>query len=165
MSNLVLRRDEDIYVYICQFCNRGARRIYVFIYVYVCMSRGLHISYLIARWWVWKGICMSAYFLLVCVSIVSMLLDVLALYVGDLQVEVFPITVSSKPGGGRRRTWEASVKVRRYRCIAIDSKASRILWWCIRMWCMRGYVMCYEYIYIYIQSDVVEYRPGMSTWD
>ena len=70
---------------------------------------------------------MSAYFLLVCVSIVSMLLDVLALYVGDLQVEVFPITVSSKPGGGktgggRRRTWEASVKVRRYRCIAIDSK-------------------------------------------
>ena len=24
--------------------------IYVFIYVYVCMSRGLHISYLIARW-------------------------------------------------------------------------------------------------------------------
>ena len=70
-----------------------------------------------------KGICMSAYFLLVCVRIVSMLLDVLALYVGDLQVEVFPITVSSKPGGGRRRTWEASVKVRRYRCIAIDSKA------------------------------------------
>jgi hypothetical protein len=42
---------------------------------------------------------MSAYFLLVCVSIVSMLLDVLVLYVGDLQVEVFPITVSSKPGG------------------------------------------------------------------
>ena len=39
-----------------------------------------------------------------CVSIHSMLLDVLALYVGDLQVEVFPITVSSKPGGGRRRT-------------------------------------------------------------
>ena len=37
--------------------------------------------------------------------------------------EVFPITVSSKPGGGRRRTWEASVKVRRYRCIAIDAKA------------------------------------------
>ena len=47
---------------------------------------------------------MSAYFLLVCVSIFSMLLDVLALYVGDLQVEVFSITVSSKPGGGRRRT-------------------------------------------------------------
>ena len=59
-----------------------------------------------------KGICMSAYFLLVCVSIVSMLLDVLALYVGDLQVEVFPITVS-----------------------------------------------------IYIQSDVFEYRPGMSAGD
>ena len=55
---------------------------------------------------------MSAYFLLVCVRIVSMLLDVLALYVGDLQVEVFPITVSSKPEGGRRRTREASVKVR-----------------------------------------------------
>ena len=45
---------------------------------------------------------MSAYFLLVCVSIFSMLLDVLALYVGDLQVEVFPITVSSKPGGGKK---------------------------------------------------------------
>ena len=44
---------------------------------------------------------MSAYFLFVCVSIFSMLLDVLALYVGDLQVEVFPITVSSKPGGGK----------------------------------------------------------------
>ena len=79
---------------------------------------------------------MSAYFLLVCVSIVSMLLDVLAMYVCDLQVEVFPITVSSKPGGGRRRTWEASVKVRRYRCISkkiqmysdrFKSKLSRIL--------------------------------------
>ena len=95
---------------------------------------------------------MSAYFLLVCVRIVSMLLDVLALYVGDLQVEVFPITVSSKPGGGRRRTWEASVKVRRYRCIAIDSKAS-LVEFCdeySRMCCMRGYVMCYVYIYIYI---------------
>ena len=43
---------------------------------------------------------MSVYFLLVCVIIVSMLLDVLAPYVGDLQVEVFPVTVSSKPGGG-----------------------------------------------------------------
>jgi hypothetical protein len=43
---------------------------------------------------------MSAYFLLVCVSIVSMLLDVLAPYVGDLQVEIFPVmTASSKPGG------------------------------------------------------------------
>ena len=27
---------------------------------------------------------------------------------------------------------------------------------------MRGYVMRYDYIYIYIQSDVVEYRPGIS---
>ena len=44
---------------------------------------------------------MSAYFILVCVSIVSMLLDVFILYVGDLQVEVFPSTVSSKPGGVR----------------------------------------------------------------
>jgi hypothetical protein len=25
-------------------------RGYVYVYVYVCMSRGLHISYLIARW-------------------------------------------------------------------------------------------------------------------
>ena len=67
---------------------------------------------------------MSAYFILVCVSIVSMLLDVFILYVGYLQVEVFPSTVSSKPGGGeRRRAWEASVKVRRYRYIAKDSKA------------------------------------------
>jgi hypothetical protein len=33
---------------------------------------------------------MSAYFLLVCVRIVSMLLDVFARYVGDLQVEGFP---------------------------------------------------------------------------
>jgi len=66
---------------------------------------------------------MSAYFLLVCVSIVSMLLDVLARYVGDLQVEGFPIKVSSKPRGGRRRTGEASVKVRRYKCITIDSKS------------------------------------------
>jgi hypothetical protein len=65
---------------------------------------------------------MSAYFLLVCVIIVSMFLDVLAPYVGDLQVEVFPVTVSSKPGGGIRRTWVASVKVRRYRGIAIGSK-------------------------------------------
>jgi hypothetical protein len=68
-------------------------------------------------------VCMSAYFVLLYVSIVSMLLDVLALYVCDLQVEVFPITISSKPGGGRRRTRETSVKVGRYRCIAIDSKA------------------------------------------
>ncbi len=42
---------------------------------------------------------MSAYFLLVCVSIFSMLLDVLALYVGDLQVEVFPITGVPNRGG------------------------------------------------------------------
>ena len=61
---------------------------------------------------------MSVYFVLVYINIVSMLLDVLALYVADLQVEDFPITVSSKPEGGRRRTREASVKVRRYRCIA-----------------------------------------------
>jgi hypothetical protein len=38
---------------------------------------------------------MSAYFLLVCVSIVSMLLDVLVLYVGDLQVEVVPRRLTS----------------------------------------------------------------------
>ena len=34
-----------------------------------------------------------------CVSIHSMLLDVLALYVGDLQVEVFPITGVPNRGG------------------------------------------------------------------
>ena len=44
------KRRGYICIYICRFCNRGARRIYVFIYVYVYMSRGLHISYLIARW-------------------------------------------------------------------------------------------------------------------
>ena len=60
---------------------------------------------------------------MVCVSIDSMLLDVFARYVGDLQVEGFPIKVSSKPKGGRRRTGEAAVKVKRYKCIAIDSKA------------------------------------------
>jgi len=53
---------------------------------------------------------MSAYFLLVCVRIVSMLLDVLALYVGDLQVEVFPITVSSKPGRGNTTHLEGVLK-------------------------------------------------------
>jgi hypothetical protein len=66
---------------------------------------------------------MSAYFLLVCVNIDSMLLDVFTRYVGDLQVEGFPIKVSSKPRVGRRCTAEASVKVRRYKCIGIDSKA------------------------------------------
>ena len=44
------KRRGYICIYICRFCNRGARKIYVFIYVYVYMSRGLHISYLIARW-------------------------------------------------------------------------------------------------------------------
>ena len=44
------KRRGYICIYICRFSNRGARRIYVFIYVYVYMSRGLHISYLIARW-------------------------------------------------------------------------------------------------------------------
>ena len=44
---------------------------------------------------------MSAYFVLECVSMVSMLLDVLTLHVGELQVEVFPITVNFKPGGGK----------------------------------------------------------------
>ena len=58
-----------------------------------------------------------------CVSIDSMLLDVFARYVGDLQVEGFPIKVSSKPKGGETDAGETSVKVRRYKCIAIDSKA------------------------------------------
>jgi hypothetical protein len=107
---------------------------------------------------------MSVYFVLVYINIVSMLLDVLALYVADLQVEDFPITVSSKPGGGRRRTWEASVKVRRYRCIAIDSKAS-LVEFCDDVYAcdVCGGMLCVMNIYIYIQSDVVEYRPGMST--
>jgi len=65
---------------------------------------------------------MSAYFVLVYVSIVRMLLDVLELHVFALTSRVFPIMVSFKPGGGGRRTWEAYVKVGRYRCIAIDSK-------------------------------------------
>ena len=94
---------------------------------------------------------MSAYFLLVCVRIVSMLLDVLALYVGDLQVEVFPITMSSKPRGQRRHTWEASVKVRRYRCIAIDSKAS-LVEFCDDVYAcdVCGGMLCVMNIYIYI---------------
>ncbi len=40
-----------------------------------------------------------------CVSIDSMLLDVFALYVGDLRVEGFPIMVSSKPRGGETTRW------------------------------------------------------------
>ena len=76
-----------------------------------------------------KGICMSAYFLLVCVSIVSMLLDVLALYVGDLQVEVFPITVSSKPGGGKTTHLGGVRKSKKIQMYSdrFKSKLSRIL--------------------------------------
>ena len=45
---------------------------------------------------------MSAYFGLVYVSIVRMLLDVLELHVFALTIRVFPIMVSFKPGGGRK---------------------------------------------------------------
>ena len=94
---------------------------------------------------------MSAYFLLVCVRIVSMLLDVLALYVGDLQVEVFPITVSSKPGGGKTTHLGGVRKVRRYKCIAIDSKAS-LVEFCDDVYAcdVCGGMLCVMNIYIYI---------------
>ena len=44
------KRGGYICLYIAKFVIEKQGGIYVFIYVYVCMSRGLHISYLIARW-------------------------------------------------------------------------------------------------------------------
>jgi hypothetical protein len=59
--------------------------------------------------------------------------------------------VSSNPRGGRRRIWEASVKVRRYRCIAIDSKATLVECWDDVYACdVCGGMLCVMNIYIYI---------------
>ncbi len=62
-------------------------------YVYVCQGDLIYIRYLLRdgeheKVWVY-------------VSRVSMLLDVLVLFVCDVPVEVFPITVSYIPGGGK----------------------------------------------------------------
>ena len=93
---------------------------------------------------------MSAYFLLVCVRIVSMLLDVLALYVGDLQVEVFPVTVSSKPGGGNTTHLggvRKSKKIQMY-----SDRFKSLVEYCDDVYAcdVCGGMLCVMNIYIYI---------------
>ena len=89
-----------------------------------------------------------------CVSIDSMLLDVFARYVGDLQVEGFPIKVSSKPKGGETTRWGS---VRKSKKIQMYSDRFKSLVEC----CEDVYayevcvgMLCVIHIYIY---------TGMST--
>jgi hypothetical protein len=106
---------------------------------------------------------MSAYFLLVCVSIVSMLLDLLTQFVGDLQVEVFPHHGEFQTGGGKT-TYLGGVRKSKKIQMYSDRFKSLVEYCDVVYACdVCGGMLCVMNIYIYIQSDVVEYRPGMST--
>ena len=90
-----------------------------------------------------------------CVSIDSMLLDVFARYVGDLQVEGFPIKVSSKPKGGETTRWG---DVRKSKKIQMYSDRFKSLVECCDDVCaceICGGMLCVMNIYIY--------NTGMST--
>ena len=90
-----------------------------------------------------------------CVSIDSMLLDVFARYVGDLQVEGFPIKVSSKPKGGETTRWgdvHKSKKIQMNR-----DRFNSLVEFCDDVYACQvcGDMLCVMNIYIY--------NTGMST--
>ena len=88
------------------------------------------------------------------VSIDSMLLDVFVRYVGDLQVEGFPIKVSSKPKGGGAKRWGS---VRKSKKIQMYSDRFKSLVECCDDVCaceVCGDMLCVMNIYRY---------TGMST--
>ena len=85
-----------------------------------------------------------------------MLLAVFARYVGDLQVEGFPIRVSSKPRGGETTRWggvRKSKKIQMY-----SDRFKSLVEFCDDVYACEvcGGMLCvmHIYIYIYIYTDM-----------